>query len=220
MAKKFILVCFIMMLTIIILIVISNFYIIQSQRQNMFRDPDLLTSPSVVVVLGTSPFLRGGSPNPFFHGRINSAYQLYKTGNVIKIIVSGSQELPFYNEPGVMRQALIDKGISQDVIIKDPSGSDTFRSILGMSNFLHSSKDFVVITQEFHTYRALFIAEQLGYKAQAFGSPDILGTPGLSVALREIFARSKAIVDVMRYRLGKLFSEPFRKTFITFSSIV
>lgn len=196
----------VVLLTLVFLLLLSNYIIIQSQSGDIFRDPDLLSTTTSLVILGTSPFLRGGSPNPFFHGRINSAHQLFLTGNIEKIIVSGSQELPFYNEPAAMKQALIDKGIDQDLIIKDVTGLDTFRSLFALKNTINPNETFVIVTQEFHAYRALFIAEQLGYNALAFGSPNILGVSGVSIELREIFARLKAVLDVVSFRIG-IFNE-------------
>ena len=202
MVKKFKVLLFTLLAILIFGLILSNYLILQSQRRNIFRDPSLLVSPSTIVILGTSPLLRGGSPNPFFHGRIESAYNLVKTGKVERIIVSGSQELPFYNEPAAMKQALVDRGIEPELIIKDITGVDTFRSVLRLSTLLTSLDSIVIVTQEFHASRALFIAEQLGINAQAFAAPDILGIPGISVGIREILARSKAIIDVLVFHLG------------------
>jgi SanA protein len=202
MVKKLALFFLILIIIILLGLILSNYLIIQSQRKNIFRDPSLLVTSSTVIVLGTSPLLRGGSPNPFFHGRIKSTHQLVMTGNVQKIIVSGSQELPFYNEPAAMKQALMDRGIDPDLIMKDITGVDTFRSVSRLLSQISSLDPIVIVTQEFHAYRALFIAEQLGITAQAFAAPDILGIPGVSVGIREIFARYKAVIDVLVFHLG------------------
>ncbi|NCN05543.1 MAG: hypothetical protein GW949_07920 [Spirochaetales bacterium] len=143
--------------------------------------------------------MRSGRPNPFFEGRIRAVVDLFEKEKIRQVVASGSEDLPFYSEPGAMKEALLSFGIPETSIIEDGEGDDTFQSIYKMGQ-VYGSESFIIVTQEFHSFRALFIADTLGLNAEAYGIPNIGGSAGISMGIRESLARVKAFLDILIYR--------------------
>src|SRR5687767_10457908 len=68
------------------------------------------------LVLGTSEKLGGGIDNPFFVSRIEAAFELYKAGKIKRLLLSGDNSRVGYDEPEMMKQALMKKGVPDSVI--------------------------------------------------------------------------------------------------------
>lgn len=149
----------------------------------------------VALVLGTSKRKVGGGENSYFSNRMKAAVQLFEEGKVKHIIVSGDNETRYYNEPKDMQQSLIDMGIPPERITLDYAGFRTLDSIVRCKE-VFDQQSVIIITQRFHSYRALFIADFYQLDAIAFeaNDPDDLDTT--MVELREVFARAMAVLDL------------------------
>ena len=112
----------------------------------------------VGLVLGTSPFTSTEHSNYFFTTRINAAEELYKTGKVKKLIVSGNNHVKEYDEPGCMRDALIRKGVPSSAIVLDYAGFRTLDSVVRAKEVFGQEK-ITIISQRFHNERAIYLAE-------------------------------------------------------------
>src|SRR6478736_4244224 len=138
-------------------IVISNIWIIQSTESNIFTDVNQVPYNQVALVLGTSNKLTDGSPNPFFENRIRTAALLYRQKKVSHFILSGDNRTQYYNEPFAMKQALMKLGVPDSVITLDYAGLRTLDSVVRSKEIFGQDK-ILIITQSFHSYRALFIS--------------------------------------------------------------
>ena len=94
-----------------VLLVLGNWWVVQSTEQNIFSNYELLPNNPVGLVLGTSSRLANGLPNTFFENRIQTAADLYRLGKISHIIVSGDNRTKFYNEPMEMKNALLKLGV-------------------------------------------------------------------------------------------------------------
>ena len=148
------------------------------------------------LVLGTSPKTRKGNANPYFTTRMNAVSTLYHHGKIKNIIVSGEKS-ENYNEPHAMKKYLIiNAGIPEEVIIEDPEGFNTKKSILRCKNKLMKN-DIVIVSQGFHTLRALFYARNIGMEAIAFEAEDVEQKDSFyRNHAREFLARVKAVVSI------------------------
>jgi SanA protein len=183
-------------LVVVLLICFANWWVIKSTEDKVLTDINLLNGRSVALVLGTSNKLRNGSANPFFANRIKAAAELYKEGKVVHFILSGdNRSSKYYNEPLAMRKALVSLGVPVSAITLDFAGLRTLDSIVRSKEIFGQDK-ITIITQSFHSYRALFISnfyniDAVALVAQAPGSE----TP-FHVYVREYFARAKAVLDL------------------------
>src|SRR5690349_10396109 len=70
-----------------------------------------LPERKVGLVLGCSPRLGNGSLNWFFNNRMDAAAELFKSGKVEYLLVSGDNRRRTYDEPTEMKMALIARGV-------------------------------------------------------------------------------------------------------------
>lgn len=175
--------------------VLSNLWIIYSTQNQIYKSIETIPPTDVALVLGTSKRLKSGETNPYFNFRIDAAEKLYKTGKVKHLILSGDNQTKYYNEPQYMREALLEKGVPDSVITLDYAGLRTLDSVVRCKKIFGQSK-FIIVTQQFHAYRAIFIAENFGVEATAFVADNISLSKSFSVVSREFLARPKAILDI------------------------
>ena len=179
---------------LVVFIVLSNYWVISVTKSEIYNDINQIDYSDVALVLGTSRSVNGRDENPFFTNRINAAADLFFKGKVKHVLVSGDNSSRYYNEPMDMRKALLQLGIPDTSITMDFAGLRTFDSIV-RSNKIIQQKRITVLSQEFHNYRALFIAGFYGIDAIAYNA-DYPNHASCKITFREIFARSKAILDL------------------------
>lgn len=179
----------------ILFFIISNIWVVRSTRDQVLSAYDELPDHRVALVLGTSHKTTAGQPNQFFEKRMDTAAQLYKIGKIDHFILSGDNRSRFYNEPVAMRKALINRGIPAAAITLDFAGLRTLDSVVRSKEIFGQSK-IIIITQPFHSYRALFISDyyQIDAVAVVASEPDI--EVSFKVKIREYFARTKAVLDL------------------------
>jgi SanA protein len=179
----------------LLVLVVCNVWIVESTEAKVFSDLTKLPDHRVALVLGTSHRSVGGGPNPFFHNRIKTAAELYRMGKIDHFILSGDNSTRFYNEPAEMKKALIREGVPSSAITLDFAGLRTLDSVVRCKAIFGQNK-ITIITQSFHSYRALFISNyyEIDAVAMVAEEPDIDQT--FKVRLREYFARTKAVLDL------------------------
>lgn len=182
----------------ILLAVISLFgvdYIVKKAAHGRtFSSVNSIPHRQTALVLGTSQKV-AGRPNLYFTFRMDAAEQLFRSGKISKIIVSGDNSVKEYDEPTDMRDELVRRGIPDSVIIRDYAGFRTFDSMVRCSTlFGHTS--VIVVSQPFHNERAVFIANNIGIDAIGFNASDVSTSTGLKTRIREYFARLAAVLDI------------------------
>jgi SanA protein len=153
----------------------------------------------VALVLGTSHRSVGGGPNPFFEYRIKTAAELYKLGKIDHFILSGDNRTIFYNEPNEMKKALIKAGVPATAITLDFAGLRTLDSVVRSKEIFGQNK-ITIITQSFHSYRALFISDYYNIDAVAMVAEDPQIDRTFKVLLREYLARTVAVLDLYVFK--------------------
>ncbi|MEO9484673.1 MAG: ElyC/SanA/YdcF family protein [Ekhidna sp.] len=171
----------------------SNIWVVQSTKSYIYDASDVPDN-AVALVLGTSKKTTEGKPNRFFVERMNTAATLHSLDKVKHILVSGDNRTKYYNEPRDMLQALGDLNIPEEDISLDFAGLRTLDSVV-RCNEVFGQNEVTIVTQEFHCYRSLFIARYFGMEAIAVSADD--GGPiGNMLALREVLARTVAVLDL------------------------
>lgn len=173
----------------------SNYWIDHESDPWIFSNTLEMPHTKVGLLLGTSKYNRAGNPNLFFRYRIDAAVELYNSNKVDYLLVSGDNRTLSYNEPRDMRRALLARGIPDSVIYLDYAGIRTFDSVIRCYKVFGQST-FTIISQEFHLERALFIARHFGLSAIGFEARSVPDVYSIRTAIREYFARLKAVLDV------------------------
>lgn len=121
--------------------------------------PNIPSKP-VAIVFGAGLY-RDGSPTPVLRDRVSTAVELYQSGKVEKLLMSGDNRVENYNEPAAMRDYALQLGVPEEDIVLDYAGQRTYdtcyraRDIFGIT-------DAILVTQRFHMPRALLICNTLG----------------------------------------------------------
>jgi SanA protein len=166
----------------------------------IFRHTAALPTNDVALVLGTARLTAGGRPNLHFTQRVRAAAQLYHSGKVRHLLVSGDNHIASYDEPTDLRDALVALGVPDAAITRDYAGFRTLDSVV-RANTVFGLRRFTIVTEEFHCPRAVWIARQRGLDAVAFAAPDLGPRWSLRVKAREVAARAWCAVDL--YLLGR-----------------
>jgi vancomycin permeability regulator SanA len=120
-------------------------------------------SERLAIVFGAG-LRRDGTPTPILRDRVQTAADLYFSGKVQKILMSGDNRFEYYNEPGAMRQYALSLGVPDSAIALDFAGRRTYDTCYRASA-IFGVRDALLVTQKFHMPRALFLCNALGIKA-------------------------------------------------------
>ncbi|MBV1756855.1 MAG: YdcF family protein [Dethiosulfatibacter sp.] len=150
----------------------------------------------VGLVLGTTKNTVSGYLNPYYVYRISAAVELYNSGKIDYLLVSGDNSEINYNEPISMMNDLIEQGIPENRIYLDYAGFRTLDSIV-RSKEIFGQDSITVISQEFHNKRAISIAHFKGIEAVGYNAKDVSFRIGLKTNIREVFARVKMVYDLI-----------------------
>ncbi len=131
----------------------------------------------------------------YFSKRIQAAVELYRSGKVAYLLVSGDNHLINYNEPADMRDALIKFGVPRNRIIMDFAGFRTLDSVV-RAKYVFKINDMVIISQRFHLERALYLAYHHGIRAVGYCADDVPQRYGTHTMIREFGARVMAVIDL------------------------
>ena len=107
-----------------------NIWVGVRTKDFIFDDISALPANKTGLLLGTTPFQKGGKSNPFFENRIAAAAELYNAKKILNIIVSGDNRSPYYNEPEEMRRRSVTaRALSEAplVLIKPIPASSVFQ---------------------------------------------------------------------------------------------
>lgn len=164
--------------------------------QHVFDRIEQIPHNRVGVVLGTSEKVRSGRPNLFFEHRMKAAVELYRSGKVDRLLLSGDNRTIHYNEPWAMRKALIAAGVDSTHITLDYAGFRTLDSMV-RAREVFGQQSFTVISQRFHNERAVYIARHKGIDAIGYNARDVDAYSGFRTKLREKLARVKVFLDLL-----------------------
>lgn len=180
----------------IIFIAWANYSIKKDSENFISYSIQDIPETKTALLLGTSKNLNNGSPNAYFHNRIKATADLYKSGKIQYIIVSGDNSTKDYNEPEDMQLALMKYGIPQDHIFLDFAGFRTLDSVVRAKEIFGQQK-IVIISQKFHNERAVFLAKQNRIEAFGYNAEDVNKYAGLKTNMREYLAKAKAYLDLI-----------------------
>lgn len=177
-------------------ILLPNLFVELGTRKFTYDRVEDIPYNKVGLVLGTTKNTVSGHLNPYYVYRISAAVELFNSGKVDYLLVSGDNAEIYYNEPIAMMNDLIEQGIPEDRIYLDYAGFRTLDSIV-RSKEIFGQESITIISQEFHNKRAITIAHFKNVKAVGYNAKDVSFRIGLKTNFREIFARVKMVYDLI-----------------------
>lgn len=105
-----------------------------------------------------------GTPSDMLKDRLNRAIELYNLGISEKIIMSGDHGQPNYDEVNTMKNYVVNAGVPAESVFLDHAGFSTYESVYRAKEIFGVQR-MVIVTQEYHLYRSLYVAEQLSIDA-------------------------------------------------------
>lgn len=182
----------IVLIVIILVPVIINFYVILSTKNRIVSgDSELLTDIDYIVVLGAG--IRRGKPSPMLEDRLKTGISLYNNDISNKILITGDHMNDDYDEVTVMKNYLLEHGIPEEDIITDDYGISTYDSIYRVKNVYKSNK-VVIVSQRYHLYRALFLSDNLDLESYGVEANLRYYYGQWYREIREILARNKDFI--------------------------
>ena len=159
-----------------------------------------------ILVLGCQVWA-DGRPSGMLEDRLKQSIELYELGAAPKLLMSGDHGREEYNEVGAMKEYAISAGVPSEDVFMDHAGFSTYESIYRAKEIFGADR-IIIVTQEYHLYRALYIAQELG--VEAYGVSSDLRTYGGQVMreCREVLARCKDCIGVLFKPLPTYLGDP------------
>ncbi len=202
---------FLVLVLIMVLIPFAlNSYVKRATSKYRYNDPTKIPIQPVAIVFGAGLW-EDGSPTPMLADRVQGAVDLYKLGRVKKILMTGDNSTPDYNEVKAMAEYAISRGVSVDNITLDYAGFSTYESCYRAEK-IFGITEAILVTQSYHLPRAVYICRQFGVDAIGLGRPDwgIYRNDSMRrYSTRELLAVLKALWEVHITRPQPTFLGPF-----------
>lgn len=177
------------LLLISIPVAISAFVCVSAEGRILSADEAIDLDADAILVLGARVW-NSGEPSAILKDRLNTGVSLYETGVSDRLLMSGDHGTETYDEVNAMKTYAVEAGVPSDDVFMDHAGFSTYESVYRARDVFRV-KTVVIVTQRYHLYRALYIAERMGLTA--YGVPcdrDDAGRIRLP-DVREILARCK-----------------------------
>ena len=179
----------------------TNIYVPYFASKHTAKSISDIPKPMPAFVLGTSKMLTSGKGvNQYFTQRIDAALELYRNGVVTYFILSGDggmDRTDGYDETRDMRDELLAAGVPEEKIKIDSAGFRTLDSMLRL-RVLFKLNDIIIVSQAFHTPRAIVLGEFYGLNTIAYNSE---GSATTSMLAREFGSRPRMIMDLVFFNM-------------------
>lgn len=181
---------------IVIILTAVNLFMINRFSHKIGNAEDLtLSEIDCIMILGAGVW-GADRPSYILKDRLDKGLALYELGVSDRLLMSGDHGRETYDEVNVMKDYATEEGIDTDLVFMDHAGFSTYESMVRAKK-VFEVESMVIVTQEYHLYRAVYIANRLGI--------DAYGVPARTYAyrhqwlrnLREQVARAKDMVWLM-----------------------
>ena len=195
-------------LILVIALLGVNFYVRGSTKARIITAEQAAADGDFDCILVLGCQVRAdGSPSLMLRDRLDRGLELYGAGAAPKLLVSGDHGQTEYDEVNTMKRYVLDAGVDSRDVFMDHAGFSTYDSVYRARDVFRA-KRVLIVTQEYHLYRALFIARALGL--EAWGVSAAGGSYGGQTfrELREIAARVKDAVKCVFRPAPTFLGEP------------
>lgn len=165
-----------------------------------------LKHAQVALVLGAG-LNPDGSPSTMLRDRVAVGADLFNEGRVDKVLVSGDHGTVGHDEVNAMRESLIVRGVPDGKIFTDHAGFDTWDSMVRAKK-VFKVDSAIIVTQGFHLPRAMWLGKRAGLDVGGVAADGSYGRQGKIASAREVFARVKAVQQVVIDAEPRFLGEP------------
>jgi SanA protein len=177
------------------ILIFSSLAFANDNNYKIYTNIKDIPAKKAALVLGTSKYISKGKENNYYTYRIKAAAQLWKAKKIKAIVVSGDKS-KYYDEVTTMFKDLIKAGVPARYITRDFGGFRTFDSIVRAKE-IFDLDDYIIVSQNFHLDRALYIAKEKNQRAIGFAAKEVKGTQSYQrMEERETLAMLKAYLDI------------------------
>ncbi|MBQ8210489.1 MAG: YdcF family protein [Clostridia bacterium] len=158
-------------------------------------DASALEDVDCILVLGAG--VDGDTLSHMLEDRVKTGITLYENGAAPKILMSGDHGREEYDEVNAMKSYATDYGVPSEDIFMDHAGFSTYESMYRARDIFCAEK-IIIISQEYHLYRAIYIARYLGLDAYGVDSQlrPYAADTNIYNTIREFLARNKDFLYV------------------------
>ena len=186
--------------TATLLLILPRWLLDRGYQSRIFSASEAPSHP-IAIVFGAG-LRRDGRPTTVLADRIATAAQLYRSGKVAKVLLSGSARPDGYNEAASMRSLAVELGVPEGDILTDSGGDRTFLTCL-RAHERYGIDSAVLVTQRYHLPRALVLCDAIGIDADGVISDLRSYRAERFWALRESFATLRALWDAGLTQLSR-----------------
>ncbi len=172
-------------------LLLANGHVKGSTKDRILSPEDAAALEDVDCILVLGCLVKAdGTPSDMLADRISVGVTLYENGTSPKLLMSGDHGQKEYDEVNTMKSCAIDAGVPSADIFMDHAGFSTYESVYRAKEIFGADK-IVIVTQEYHLHRALYVADALGIEAYGV-SADLRTYAGQTKRdVREVLARIK-----------------------------
>ena len=182
------------LLVLSVLITFANLWIHFAYTDSIASNTLSLPVSQAALVLGAS-VTANKEPSFILRQRLEKALELYNSGKIKKIILSGDSTDKYYDEVNAMKNFMLENHVTAEDIFLDHNGIRTYDSVY-RCKYIFKAQKIIIVTQRFHLPRSLFMAEKIGIQAKGLAADEKEIHSDKFLMLREIFARSLAVIDI------------------------
>ena len=142
-----------------------------------------------ILVLGCG-VREDGTPSLMLRDRLDKGIALYEAGAAPKLLMSGDHGRKEYDEVNLMKAYAMERDIPSEDIFMDHAGFSTYDSMYRARDIFCAER-IIIVTQEYHLPRALYVAEKLGLEAYGVSALDANYYGQTYREFREMLARAK-----------------------------
>ncbi len=157
---------------------------------------DVARAPRTPVAVVFGAGLWKGEPSPYLAHRLDAAAELYRSGRIEVVLVTGDNSRVEYDEPDAMRRYLTERGVPDRRIVSDYAGFDTWDSCVRAKQIFGVDRA-VLISQGFHIRRAVALCERAGISSYGVGVAEPHDATWYWGGIRELLASGKGARDAV-----------------------
>lgn len=174
-----------------------NQYIKQTVKKDILTASQAkdLKDVDCILVLGAG-VREDGTPSLMLNDRLELGIALYQSGASQKLLMSGDHGRKDYDEVNTMKNYALSRGIISEDVFMDHAGFSTYESIYRAKEIFRAEK-IIIVSQEYHLYRALYIADKFGIEAYGVAAEGEEYQGQVYREFREILARNKDFFSVI-----------------------
>ncbi len=168
-----------------------DLYVKKSTEKYILTPENAGSGYDCILVLGCGVW--GETPSHMLEDRLLQGIVLHVIGASEKMLMSSDHGREGYDEVNVMKDFAVERGVASENVFMDHAGFSTYESMYRAKEIFKAEK-ILIVTQDYHLYRAIYDARALGLEAYGVASNPREYGGQLYRDIREILARNKDFI--------------------------